>query len=207
MWFPKKITVSHNDSQESTLQELCVTNYWSLAARVITTLTTPLVSLKRLNALRACVYIYIRQLISFRAPTLWFIDLTVATCHIQYTFLSYGRHFFHEKTDKTRKCSMSPTFSYHTKMTADINTGAQGINTERASLTLIPLIWKMFVKSVRRSVFCYNIMRPKLLSMSCSWRKLSIKWLTSPILLFIVSLCSKLQTLLLFDWLFCWMTS
>ena len=38
-----------------------------------------------INALRACVYIYIRQLSSFRGPTLWFIDLTVATCHIQYT--------------------------------------------------------------------------------------------------------------------------
>ena len=30
-----------------------------------------------INALRAHVYFYIRQLISFRATTLWFIDLTV----------------------------------------------------------------------------------------------------------------------------------
>ena len=35
-----------------------------------------------INALRACVYIYIRQLSTCRAPMLWFIDLTVATCHI-----------------------------------------------------------------------------------------------------------------------------
>ena len=41
-----------------------------------------------INALHACVYIYIRQLNAFGAPTLWFIDLTVATCQIQYTFLS-----------------------------------------------------------------------------------------------------------------------
>ena len=34
------------------------------------------------------MFVYIRQLSSFRAPTLWFINLTVATCHIQYTFLS-----------------------------------------------------------------------------------------------------------------------
>ena len=54
----------------------------------------------------ACVYIYIRQLSSFRAPTLWFIDLTVATCHIQYTFLSLCQ-CFHEKTDKTREYSKS----------------------------------------------------------------------------------------------------
>ena len=40
------------------------------------------------TALRACVYIYIQQLSSFRVPMEWFIDLTVATCHIQYTFLS-----------------------------------------------------------------------------------------------------------------------
>ena len=38
-----------------------------------------------INALRTCVYIYFRQLSSFRAPALW---LTVATCHIQYTFLT-----------------------------------------------------------------------------------------------------------------------
>ena len=39
------------------------------------------------NALRAYVYIYIWQLSSFRVPTLWFADLTVTTCHIQYTCL------------------------------------------------------------------------------------------------------------------------
>ena len=50
-----------------------------------------------INALRACTHIYIQQLSSFRAPTLWFIDLTVATCHIQYTFLSLWK-IIHEKT-------------------------------------------------------------------------------------------------------------
>ena len=53
-----------------------------------------------MNALRVCVYIYIWQLIAVRAPT-WFIDLIVATCHIQYIFLSLCK-FFHEKTDKTK---------------------------------------------------------------------------------------------------------
>ena len=48
----------------------------------------------RVSRLRARVYIYIRQLSSFRAPTLWFIDLTVATCHIQHTFLSLCQFFF-----------------------------------------------------------------------------------------------------------------
>ena len=46
------------------------------------------------NALCARVYIHIQQLSSFRAPTLRFIDLTVATCHIQYTFLSLAIIFF-----------------------------------------------------------------------------------------------------------------
>ena len=45
-----------------------------------------------INALHACVYIYIQQLRSSRAPTLWFIDQTVATCHIQYTCLSLCQH-------------------------------------------------------------------------------------------------------------------
>ena len=39
-------------------------------------------------SLRTRVSIYIWHLSSFRTPTLWFIDLTVATCHIQYTFPS-----------------------------------------------------------------------------------------------------------------------
>ena len=46
-----------------------------------------------INALHSCVYIYDWQLSSLRVPTLWFIDLTVATCHIQYTFLSFCQFF------------------------------------------------------------------------------------------------------------------
>ena len=44
-----------------------------------------------INALCTCLYIHIQQLSFFRAPTLWFIDLTVPTCHIRYTFLSSER--------------------------------------------------------------------------------------------------------------------
>ena len=40
------------------------------------------------------VYIYIQELSSFRAPTLLLIDLTVATCYIQYIFLSLWQVFF-----------------------------------------------------------------------------------------------------------------
>ena len=36
-------------------------------------------------------------------PTLWFIDLTVATCHIQYPFLNLCHFFLNEKTDKRWK--------------------------------------------------------------------------------------------------------
>ena len=61
-----------------------------------------------INALCACVYIYIRQLSSFRVPTLWFINLALATGHIQYTFLSLCQFFplrkrtKHENTDDTK---------------------------------------------------------------------------------------------------------
>ena len=51
---------------------------------------------------RACVYIYIRQLRSSRAPTLWFIDLTVATSHIQYTFLSLCQFVSRENGQNTK---------------------------------------------------------------------------------------------------------
>ena len=65
-----------------------------------------------INTLRACVYIYIRQLSSFKAPT-WFIDLTVASCHIQCTFLSFCQFLF------TKKRTNLEPFSYDTKMAPD----------------------------------------------------------------------------------------
>ena len=66
--------------------------------RVYITVSWPL----NLNALRACVYIYTRQLSSFRAPTLWFIDLTRATCHIQHTFLSLCQFVLRENGQNTQ---------------------------------------------------------------------------------------------------------
>ena len=55
---------------------------------------------------------------SFRAPTLWFIDLTVATYHTQYIFLSLCRSFARENGQNTKN-TRSPPFSYDTKMAAD----------------------------------------------------------------------------------------
>ena len=70
-----------------------------------------------INALRACVYIYIRQLSSYRVPMLWFIDLTVATCHNQYTFLSSDQRSSWENRQNT-KILKSPPF-HDSKMIAD----------------------------------------------------------------------------------------
>ena len=55
-----------------------------------------------LNALRACVYIYIQLLSYFRAPTLWFIDVTIATCHVRYTFLSLCQFCSRENGQNTK---------------------------------------------------------------------------------------------------------
>ena len=63
------------------------------------------------NAFHACVYIYIQQLRSFRVPMLWFINLTVPTCLVQYIFLSLCQ-FFQEKMNKTWKYSKSAIFVY-----------------------------------------------------------------------------------------------
>ena len=75
-------------------------NLHKVSAKMRTTLS--LKGSVTVNALRACVYIYIRQLSSFRAPMLWFIDLTVTTCHIQYTFLSLCQCFTRENGQNTR---------------------------------------------------------------------------------------------------------
>ena len=54
-----------------------------------------------LSTLHACVYVYIWQLSPFRAPTLLFINLTVTTCHIQYTFLTLCKCFSWENRQNT----------------------------------------------------------------------------------------------------------
>ena len=84
------------------------------------------------SVLMLCAPVFIftsGQLSSFRAPTLWFIDLNVATCHIHYAFLSLFPFLSRENVQNT-KILGSPPFSYHTKRAADVNTGAQSINTE-----------------------------------------------------------------------------
>ena len=69
-------------------------------------------NLKEALSLCAHVYTYTRQLNSFRAPTLWFMDLTVATCHIQYTFLGLC-HFFMRKRTKHKKYLKSAIFIWY----------------------------------------------------------------------------------------------
>ena len=100
----------------------------------------PIVVLKKLSHcsdLRACVYIYIRQLSSFRAPTMWFIDLTFATCHIEYTLLSLCLFFFpHEKTDKTREYSKSAIFVWYDNVRRRLLV-AQSISSDKASLNVV----------------------------------------------------------------------
>ena len=56
-----------------------------------------------INALHTCVYIYIWQLSSFRVPRLWFTNLAVATCHIQYIFLSLWQFFFSQENRQNTK--------------------------------------------------------------------------------------------------------
>ena len=82
----------------------------------------------RINALCACVYIYIRQLSSFRAPMLWFIDLTVVTCHIHWHFSEFV-NFFMRKRMKGLPCS------YDTKMSAEHKLGVQSIILRASNTT------------------------------------------------------------------------
>ena len=83
------------------------------------------------NAMQNRVIFISQQLSSFRSPTLWFIHLTVTTCHIQYTFLSLS-HLFHEKMDKTWKYTKSAIFMWY-KNGRRRFLGVQSINTDRAS--------------------------------------------------------------------------
>ena len=85
-------------------------------------------ALRVLNALHACVYIYIR-LSSFRVPTLWFIYPTVATCHIQYIFLSLCQSFLQENRQNMKILGLP--FSYDIYENGSYRLlGTQSINTE-----------------------------------------------------------------------------
>lgn len=71
--------------------------------------------LEELSLLMLCatVYIYTRQLISFRAPMLSFIKLTVATCHMQFKpFWDYVS-LFYKKMDKIGKYLKSTIFLWY----------------------------------------------------------------------------------------------
>ena len=82
------------------------------------------------NALRASIYIYIRQLSSFWAPTLWFIGLTVVACHIQYTFLSLCQ--FCSRENGTRNYAKAAILLWYENGRRRL-LGAQSINAERTS--------------------------------------------------------------------------
>ena len=67
---------------------------------------------------------------------LWFIDLTVATCHIQYTFLSLCQKMFHKKMDKAQECSMSTIFVWYENGCQRL-LGVQSIYTEGKTMVLV----------------------------------------------------------------------
>ena len=81
-----------------------------------------------INALHTCVYIYIWQLSSFRAPKLWFIDLS--------HYLPYSIHFsefmpiYFTRKQTKHENTQSPPFSWLLTVTVSV----QNINTERASI-------------------------------------------------------------------------
>ena len=85
-----------------------------------------------INALHACVYIYIHQLSYFRVSTVWFIDLTVATCYSIH-FSEFMSNLFHEKMDKKKKLNVRH-FMWYKNGRWRLFIGAQNVNTERASL-------------------------------------------------------------------------
>ena len=68
------------------------------------------------------------QLSSFRAPTLWFIDLTVATWHIQIQFSEFMPICFTRKRTKHKNTRSRPWYENGRRRLE----GAQSINTERA---------------------------------------------------------------------------
>ena len=69
-----------------------------------------------------CLYLHPAAQL-FRAPTLWFIELTVATCHIQYTFLSLCHCYSRETGQNTKILEVRRQLLV-----------PQSINTERVSL-------------------------------------------------------------------------
>ena len=89
--------------------------------------------LKRLSVSMLCTAVFIftigSSISSFRVPTLWFIDLPVATCHIQYTFLSFCQFFSWENEQNTKTLTLCVWY----KNGHPLLLGVQSINSEKAS--------------------------------------------------------------------------
>ena len=121
-----------------------------------------------INALHACVYIYIRKLSSFRAPTLWFIDLTVASCHIQYTrsltiFVWYKngrRHLVGAQSINTERVSWTVT----------------GVELRKTSHCVLWLLISMLMAHMNRDFNSYGI---NSLHLSLTIKKKSIRSISS----------------------------
>ena len=102
-----------------------------------------------INALHACVYIYIWQLRCFRACTLWFTDLTVAAYVIFNTLFWVYVNFVHKKKDKTQKYLKCTVFVWYDN-DCERWLGTQSITTERVSLRIVSIEWLV------RILICYH---------------------------------------------------
>ena len=94
-----------------------------------------LASIKKLSVIMLCMPVFIFTSGSstlFRAPTLWFIDLSLLAI-FNTLFWVYAAFCFRRNSKQTKhKNTQHLPFSYHMKMATK---GAESIRTERASLT------------------------------------------------------------------------
>ena len=107
----------------------------------------------------------VEQLSSFMAPKLWFMDLTVATCHIRYIFLSLCQFFSRLKRPKHVNTRSPPFLSA-------ILLSAQSTNIERqekcASIFIRPCC-KSFLYSVISSTLNVSAARKAVARTSWSY--------------------------------------
>ena len=87
-----------------------------------------------INALRACVYIYIQQLSSFRAPTLWLLIWLLLLAIFNTLFWVYTIFFMRKQTKHKNTLKSDTIFIWYENDYRRL-LGAQSINTEKASLS------------------------------------------------------------------------
>ena len=133
--------------------------YWSCNASHVHVLRLWKVLISSLSIIMLCAPVFIFTSSSpalLGHPTLWFIDLTVTTCHIQYTFWVYPNILMRSKTHKIKP----EKYSMLTLLRLKVNKQTFPLCSERCSIVTLPKLPYEGASPVSMQENCFANGRP-----------------------------------------------